>query len=73
MPDDVLQFHIQEPQWPMRLQHATEKRDRYKYSGSYPSCHDFGPGKDRFFEKSVGFENYRFLILPSLSIAEERF
>lgn len=62
LPDDVLQFPLPEPRWPMHLQHATEKRNRFKNSGAYRHCHGFWPGKNHFPEKPVVFESNRFVI-----------
>jgi hypothetical protein len=59
LPDDVLQYHIPESRWPMRLQHATEKRNRFKNTGSYRCRNGFWPGKNHFPEKSVDFAIYR--------------
>jgi hypothetical protein len=53
LPDDVLQFHIPESRWTMHLQHATEKRNRFKNSGPYPCRLGIWPGKNHFPEKPI--------------------
>jgi hypothetical protein len=46
----------------MRLQHATEKRNRFKNSGSYDYRLGIWPGKNSFPEKPVIFDIHRFMI-----------